>query len=240
MWFFTADLHLNHNNIIKYCERPFMNILETGLMQMVRSKTIPVNEVAISDESSEKMTNHIIDSINEVVSANDKLVIAGDFCHTRSSERDSEISRLRGMINCKNVYLIIGNHDDRSAMSKSFTCFDQYTFNINGQNVFVSHYPCRSWNKSSRGSWMLYGHVHGGFSREDSLGFSENDERMLLSGFKDIVGDDVVCAKLVEVARKSRQRRLTLDVGVDNRRDGFRFGSPWSFDDIRKYMSLLA
>lgn len=240
MWFFTADLHLNHNNIIKYCERPFMNAMETSLMQMVKSKTIPINEVSISNESCEKMTNHIIDSINEVVSPTDNLVIAGDFCHTRSSERASEIARLRGMINCKNVYLIIGNHDDRNAMSDSFICFDQYTFNVNGKNIFVSHYPCRSWNKSSHGSWMLYGHVHGALSREDNLGFSENDEKILFSKFKDMVGDEALCSRLVEAARSSRQRRLTLDVGVDNRRDGFRFGSPWSFDDIYKYMSLLS
>ena len=41
MWFFTADLHLNHSNIIKYSKRPFMNQVELGLMELVDNGSIP-------------------------------------------------------------------------------------------------------------------------------------------------------------------------------------------------------
>lgn len=31
---------------------------------------------------------------------------------------------------------------------------------IEGQLIVMSHYPILSWNKMSKGSYMLYGHVH--------------------------------------------------------------------------------
>ena len=30
-WFFTADLHFDHDAILKHCDRPFKNILEMNI-----------------------------------------------------------------------------------------------------------------------------------------------------------------------------------------------------------------
>lgn len=54
MYYFTADEHFNHTNIIKYCNRPFSSV--------------------------EEMNNEIIRRFNSVVGVNDITIHAGDFC----------------------------------------------------------------------------------------------------------------------------------------------------------------
>jgi calcineurin-like phosphoesterase family protein len=54
MFFFTSDTHFGHNNIIKYCNRPFSNIDEMG--------------------------QAIIDRWNSIVKKNDTVFHLGDFC----------------------------------------------------------------------------------------------------------------------------------------------------------------
>jgi len=55
---FTADFHLGHANIIKYCERPFRNVLE--------------------------MNRTIIKKHNERVKKDDIVYFLGDFCFRNS------------------------------------------------------------------------------------------------------------------------------------------------------------
>lgn len=38
---------------------------------------------------------------------------------------------------------------------------------VEGQSIWLNHYPMRSWHKSFHGSWHLYGHVHGRLQTED-------------------------------------------------------------------------
>jgi calcineurin-like phosphoesterase family protein len=38
---------------------------------------------------------------------------------------------------------------------------------INGVPIVMSHYPIISWNGMSKGSWHLYGHVHGSLSKSE-------------------------------------------------------------------------
>ena len=239
MWFFTADLHLNHSNIIKYCNRPFCSKIEQDMLDLVNKKAIPISDVVISKESTDSMTDSIINSINSVVSRKDNLVIIGDFCHTKNKDRDLDIKKLRDRINCFNVYLILGNHDDRKYMSKYFTCYDQYTFKIDGQVIFTFHYPCRSWDKKSYGSWMLYGHTHGFFSPEDDGMVLKCDVELYRDSFASILNvsqnDDIV-NRLVDVISLSKGNNLTMDVGVDNFRPNISFGTPWSMDEISNVM----
>ena len=240
MWYFTADLHLNHPNILKYSRRMFLSHTECRLAEMADEGLIPMGEVVVSEQSTRRMTEHIIESINAVVSPSDSLVIAGDFCMAPVGVRQEIVARMRAMINCENLYLILGNHDDRAACAANMVCLDNYTFNVQGQQVFVSHYPCRSWNMSLRGSWMLYGHAHGSLSQEDSNGYcaSELDEvrRKFLMRTSDARFVDDLLLDMIS----SRRRLKTLDVGVDARSTDVRFGTPWSFDEIRKYMSTIS
>lgn len=239
MWFFTADLHLGHSNIIKYCKRPFMNVLESGLMELVDSGNIPIGDVSISKESTMNMDEHIVNRINSVVSKNDNLVIVGDFCLTKSMGRNDMVKIMRDRINCKNVFLILGNHDDLELSLGLFKCFDHHTFHVNGQRIFACHYPCRSWDKSTHGSWMVYGHVHGRFDKQDKTGLTDTQEEKLRSSIMGIINDQSACEKIIESWKLIRQPMFTLDVGVDNPHPSGVFGTPWSFEDIKNYMSKM-
>jgi calcineurin-like phosphoesterase family protein len=41
-------------------------------------------------------------------------------------------------------------------------------FQVEGQGIWLNHYPMRSWNRSFYGSWHLYGHVHGRLTAQDA------------------------------------------------------------------------
>lgn len=140
--YFTADNHFGHRNIIKYCNRPF--------------------------ESLEEMDAVMVERINERVTPKDRLFVLGDFSYR------AEAQPYLAKINCKNVWLIKGNHDKRPTERDGFTrVLDYYEdkFDIGGEHkpIVLFHYPLLSWNQSHRGSWHLYGHVHGTISGDRGL-----------------------------------------------------------------------
>jgi calcineurin-like phosphoesterase family protein len=146
MIFFISDTHFGHYNIIKHCNRPFLNI---HIMDQI-----------------------IFDNINEVVRPEDTLYILGDFCF-KGKKPAEYLSR----IVCQDVHLILGNHDKRSdyidnmsaaRIDVGFTSVQDVKEIIYcNQRIYLSHYPHRSWPASHKGSYMLYGHVHGKFNNED-------------------------------------------------------------------------
>ena len=70
MYFFTADEHYGHANIIKYCQRPFDSVAE--------------------------MDAEIIRRHNEVVGVDDMVVHAGDFTLVSSGAAQRYVARLTG------------------------------------------------------------------------------------------------------------------------------------------------
>lgn len=247
MWHFTADWHLNHNNIIKYCERPFMSVEEKGLFDLIKKGSIPQRDLKISDASTKLMTDTIIDNTNAVVRHDDTLVIIGDFCSLGRQARFNVAKAYRDRINCKNVYLVIGNHDNREILSPLFTAvYDHFKWNVDGQLIFTDHYPGRSWDGAHHGAWMLYGHVHDLFNPEDNGDLMPYDKKMLAEGFESVLNrylvssgnNQLLIQDLLAVAASLKGIDLTVDVGVDNRIRGLNvpFGTPWSMDDLRTYM----
>lgn len=79
--FITSDLHLDHTNIIKYCQRPFL--------------------------STEEMNNTLINNWNSVISKKDIVYFLGDMSFGRGSKpTDYWLDKLNGK-----VIFIKGNHD---------------------------------------------------------------------------------------------------------------------------------
>lgn len=68
--FFTSDLHLGHQNIIKYCSRPFGSV--------------------------EEMNETLISNYNEMVSESDWVYFLGDICMGKIAETLPLVSRLNG------------------------------------------------------------------------------------------------------------------------------------------------
>lgn len=134
---FTADTHAWHSNIIGYCDRPWTN--------------------------AEDMTRALADNINAAVPANGKLYHLGDFAWGGPLR----IEGFRSMINCKDITLVLGNHDKTirhdSRLNRLFTkvCdIDEFNYGKRDK-IVMCHYSMNVWNASFHGSWHLFGHSHG-------------------------------------------------------------------------------
>lgn len=146
--FFTSDTHFFHKNIIKYCDRPFDNV--------------------------EEMNAKIVENWNKVVPKDGVVFHLGDVSLTGGSKRLSEIlMKLNGTI-----HLITGNHE-RDALDKEYIRTRWESINdlveievedeeitYGKQQIVMCHYPMIAWNGSHRGTWQLFGHVHGGLSNK--------------------------------------------------------------------------
>lgn len=140
--YFTADTHLGHANIIRYCHRPF--------------------------ESVEAMDAALIDRINATVKADDWLYHLGDF-----SFRGGDPAAYRAKIRCRNMVLILGNHDPcfadgtpRPEFASLFKAVHpmlkvKVQFEGHARLIVLCHYAMRVWDRSHHGTWHLYGHSHG-------------------------------------------------------------------------------
>lgn len=147
-YWFTADTHFGHANIIKYCSRPFKDSVE--------------------------MNEAIIENWNKVVQSHDLVYHLGDFCFGKGVTGDSMFNsyrnRLKGLI-----VFIKGNHDHLAwrNRSKFYAAHDSYyETEVNGKEITLCHYAMRVWNKSHHGAWHLYGHSHGSLPDDpNSLSF---------------------------------------------------------------------
>ena len=135
MIYYTSDLHIGHENIIKLSNR--------------RYKTV------------EEMNTDIIAKWNAKVKPNDDVYILGDmFFKCQDIQQVKDILK---SLNGKK-HLIKGNHDKFSKQLNwrdYFESVDLYKeIDDNGRMVCLFHYPIEEWNGYYRNSYMLYGHVH--------------------------------------------------------------------------------
>ena len=173
MKYYISDLHLFHENAIKYDHRPF--------------------------DSIQEMHEVIMKNWNDRVTNGDIVYILGDIS-LRGKNEDfiAFVARLKGR-----KVLVKGNHDDLSdyRYQQLFTEICDYkeiqdSVGKEKYGLILSHYPIFSWNNMGRGKILLYGHTH--ITAEDDYfqkclkemnenpGFkSEND--------KDIIAINVGC-----------------------------------------------
>ena len=116
------------------------------------------------------MNEHIVDNINNCVGENDWLIHLGDF----SFGGIENIEVFRSQIKCKNIVLILGNHDhhiqnNKENVRKHFTHVAHYEeldvtleakTGTEKHKFVLCHYPIVSWNNMPRGAFMLHGHQH--------------------------------------------------------------------------------
>lgn len=74
------------------------------------------------------------------------------------NDPDAILRRLNGR-----KHLIFGNHDGQPTRhSQEWSSRGNYReIKLGSQHIVMSHYAMRVWNRSHRGSIMLYGHSHG-------------------------------------------------------------------------------
>ena len=130
MIYFTSDLHLGHEAVIRMQNRPFTN--------------------------ADEMNRVLIENYNSVVHKDDTVYLLGDICFRIGVEKSNElISSLNGK-----KYLIWGNHDKKYDESLFEDIRDFMTISVNGLHISLMHYPMLSWPRSHYGSIMLHGHIH--------------------------------------------------------------------------------
>ena len=149
VWIFS-DPHYNHSNICR----------GTTNWRTIDGK-IP-EEQTRDFTTLEKMNESILNGINWNVGQDDILICLGDW----SFGGFEYIEEFRNRIVCKNVHLVLGNHDhhierNRDDIQKLFTSVSHYeTLVINKKTFRLFHYPIQSWNGMNSGDIHLHGHVH--------------------------------------------------------------------------------
>lgn len=134
VWF-TSDLHFKHKNIIKYCKRPFENV--------------------------DDMTEELIAIWNETVAKEDVVFILGDFCFGGYARWEEILKQLNG-----EIHLVLGNHDPEKIANKLLekgylkSVSSMELIEVDGQELFLCHFPMMDWPNKERGSIMLHGHIH--------------------------------------------------------------------------------
>lgn len=135
--FFTSDTHFGHNNIIRFCNRPFNDTKEMEFM--------------------------LVENWNKVVSPSGRVFVLGDMLWSGGAKKMSNIvSRLNGKIE-----FIPGNHDeDRvypfvDGINILSDIVHLEVVNGDDKHDFVlSHYPLATWQGRNRGTINLHGHIH--------------------------------------------------------------------------------
>lgn len=147
--FFTSDTHYMHTNICR------------GTTRWSNADGFTRNF-----DTLDQMNDRIVNGINAAVGQDDILFHLGDW----SFGGFERIEEFRNRINCKNIHIVLGNHDhhierDREDIRRLFTSVNQYLeLEVKGkdweQNYVLMHYPIISWNKMNDGVIHLHGHVH--------------------------------------------------------------------------------
>lgn len=160
--FFTSDTHFWHSNIIKYCNRPFMDV--------------------------EEMNEEIIKRWNNKIEKDDLVFHLGDFAFCGPSQYKTLLERLNGKItlvlgnhdwrNIKEGY-----------MSKFNGIYQQLRIKVDDQRIYLNHFPFLCYEGSYRGVWQLFGHVHSG-PYNNGGGLDDPRLKMLLPGQYDVGVDN--------------------------------------------------
>lgn len=118
MIYFTSDLHINHTNIINYCDRPFKNV--------------------------DDMNKYIITHWNNTVQQNDTVYILGDMFFHHKATTKQYVTNILQTLNGKKI-LIRGNHDRDIQIYKrlDIPVYEELKMFIANRLCLLSHYPYR-------------------------------------------------------------------------------------------------
>ena len=156
LWF-MSDPHYGQKNIVK-------GVTDWSSSRKVRDF-----------DTIEEMNKTIVNNINSLVRADDILICLGDW----SFGGFENIPKFRNELLCKNIYLILGNHDDHIDNNKNgyrslFVDVAHYKIlkvktyvpheilkaNQITQMFVLQHYPIASWRDMKDGFIHLFGHLH--------------------------------------------------------------------------------
>ena len=129
---FTSDWHLDHNNIIKYCDRPF--------------------------ENKSKMNKTILSNYRSMVKKDDTVYFLGDLSFRGPDNLNWYIHTFGKLLGTK--YLVLGNHDRLSVWQYEDAGFMMVAnaMHLESHDIYLVHDPAKSLVK--RDKLWICGHVH--------------------------------------------------------------------------------
>jgi calcineurin-like phosphoesterase family protein len=168
IWF-TSDTHFGHTNIAG----PSVSVWKDGYRNF---------------NSVQEMNDALVHNINKIVGEDDHLYHLGDW----SFGGVHNIYYFRKSLICKNIHLILGNHDHHikdkeiKFLDSSFNPMDLFssvqhvfTGKIGSREFHLSHYSHQVWPASHKGVIHLFGHSHGslkGIGRSMDVGVDTHKE----------------------------------------------------------------
>jgi calcineurin-like phosphoesterase family protein len=199
--FITSDTHYAHKNICR------------GVTDWrTQDGEVPVGSTR-DFETIEQMNNRLVNGINNVVGQDDTLIMLGDVSFGGFENIGIFLDRLI----CKNIHLILGNHDthienDRENIQSRFLSVQHYLeVNINDKNFVLCHYPLQSWNGLNKGVIQLHGHVHLPANRKFG-----NGKRMDVG----VDGNDMVPYSIDGIIKIMNKIPVGSDMSGDHHLDG--------------------
>lgn len=134
LWF-TSDTHFGHENIIRFCGRPFANV--------------------------EEMDEELIRRWNETVPEDGIVFHLGDFANGGSKLWNDILFQLKGR---KHLILGNHDMKPirQGYMCHFELVTQQMTIQVGGQTIILNHYPFLCYGGAYRNVWQLFGHVHSG------------------------------------------------------------------------------
>ena len=148
--YFTSDTHYAHKNIVR------------GTSSWSEDVSSHTGQNTRNFDTLEEHNAAIVKGINDIVGPDDVLWHLGDW----SFGGFNNIKKFRDQINCRNIHLILGNHDHHIENNKEnirdlFSSVQYYKeLSLHGHKVVLLHYGMRVWNKSHKGAIHLFGHSH--------------------------------------------------------------------------------
>ena len=186
LWF-TSDTHYNHSNICR-----------------ATTKWENAEDLTRDFKSLGHMNSVIVESINDAVGENDILIHLGDW----SFGGFEKIEEFRNKIVCKNIHLVLGNHDHHIERNKDdvrrlFSSVQHYINldvrrpssykkgEMDQYNFVLMHFPIASWDSMNNNVVHLHGHVHLPATKRMAAG-KAMDVGVDGNGMKPISLDDVL------------------------------------------------
>ncbi len=180
IWF-TSDTHYHHKNIVRGTTSWTQDEFEGDGRGILRTRDF---------DTLEEHDEELVARFNSLVKPNDEVWHLGDW----SFGGYDQIPIFRKKLNCKNIHLIFGNHDQHiepiNSPYRSLFTDCQYvkqfslklgtdtTGRMGKQGFFLSHYSHQVWDKSHHGVIHLFGHSHGslkGIGRSMDVGVDTHD-----------------------------------------------------------------
>ena len=136
MYFYTSDLHLNHEKIIEYCNRPF--------------KTV------------DEMNRVIVTNWNNRVKEEDTVFILGDMGFLTGESANDYLRVLKGkkILVVGNHDRFLRDKKFNKSLLEDTAAIRNIKDPFIHKNIVLCHYPIAVWDRANHGMLHFYGHVH--------------------------------------------------------------------------------